>query len=272
MGWVKCQGCGAQIDPSATSCPVCLRPRSRPEIMRGIIELQKGPLRRRRSVLRVFLALGCLAGVALTVWNERAWMAPHYRAYRSFFVTWLGLDQYPFTPDNKAAQPAGQAAASAPPSEAPSLVTAPPPTAPMPEPVAEPPKTSTTAAGAPASPDHWALRGLVYDLYTLKPVAKAELTFTSRATGKALRSRTDGKGDFTLRLPRLTEGGYDITVRHPRYLDNFLEEYDPPYKTMSPERRQHFGAMFLQSEVLHVPYLPSPDEDRPHLDMVLMPR
>jgi hypothetical protein len=263
-GWIKCGSCGSQIDPSADSCPVCLRPRSRPEIMRGIIELKQGPARRRRALLRTVVALGLAAGAVLTAWNQRARLAPHYRAFKSFATTWLGLDQYPFKtpPEPSAPQPAPPA------SEAPSLVSAPPPSAALPAETA----LSSAAAGQPARPDYWALRGHIYDLYSLKPVAQAALTFTSRATGERLLSRTDGAGDFSLRLPRIAEGGYDIAVRHPRYLDNFLEENSPPYKTMSLDRRQRAGALLLQTEVLHVPYLPAPDEERPQIDLVLLPR
>jgi hypothetical protein len=264
QSWVKCSGCGAQIEPTANACPICLRPRSRPEIMRGIIELKQGPVRRRRALLRAIAALGLAVGAVLAVWDQRARLAPHVRAFKSFAVTWLGLDQYPF---KTAPEPA--APQSAPPAaEAPSLVAAPPPSAALPAEA----DISTAAAGQPARPDYWALRGHIYDLYSLKPVAQAALTFTSRATGEVLSSRTNAAGDFSLRLPRIAEGGYDITVRHPRYLDNFLEENSPPYKTMSPDRRQRAGSLLLQTEVLHVPYLPLPDEDRPQLELVLLPR
>ena len=161
------------------------------------------------------------------------------------------------------------AAGSPPAAEAPSLVAAVPAAAALP---AEAEVAAATAAVQAARPEHWALRGHVYDLTSLKPVAKAELAFASRATGEVLRARSDGAGNFSLRLPRIAEGGYDITVRHPRYLDIWMEENDPPYRTMSLERRQRAGGIMLQSEVLHVPYLPLPEEDRPKIDVVLLPR
>ena len=266
---VQCRGCHSEIDPSTDSCPICMRPRSRPEIMRGIIEMKQAPARRRRRLLRTTAVWGVLAAGSLLGWRHRAAVEPHYLAFKSFSVAWLGLDQYPFTkaPDHTPVQ----ATPTAPPSETPSLVTALP--APAPAPAFSAQGSSETAAALPPPPcDHWAVRGLVYDLYTLKPVAKAELTFTLRGTAERLRARTDGEGRFSLRLSKVASGGYDITARHPRYLDNYLEENDPPYKTMSLARRQEAGTLFLQSEVLHVPYLPPPDEDRPWLDLVLMPR
>ena len=265
---VRCRGCNSEIDPSTDCCPICIRPRSRPEIMRGIIELRQAPARRRRMIIRgAVIAAALIAGGPLG-WRHRAELGVHYRAAKSFAVTWLGLDQAPVP---KPAPASGaQPAAPAPASEESSLVTALPKPAPVPAFSAQ--QSSATAPVKPPPSDHWAVRGLVYDLYTLKPVAKAELTFASRGTGERLRARTDREGHFSLRLSKVSSGGYDITVRHPRYLDNYLEENEPPYKTMSLSRRQEAGTLFLQSEVLHVPYLPLPDEDRPWLDLVLMPR
>ena len=85
-------------------------------------------------------------------------------------------------------------------------------------------------------------------------------------------ARTDSTGHYSLKLPRLSTGGYDVDVRHPRYQSNYLDENDPPYRQMELERRQEAGNLFLQSAVLHVPFLPPPDEDHPLLDLVLMPR
>jgi hypothetical protein len=247
-----------------------MRPRYRPEIMRGIIEMRQAPVRIRRRILRgLALAAALIVGGPLG-WRHRAALGAHYRAAKSFAVTWLGLDQ---EPSKKPAPASGaQPAAPAPASEAASLVTALPAPAPAPASAFSAQGSSATAPVKPPPSDHWALRGLVYDLYTLKPVAKAELTFASRGTGERLRARTDREGHFSLRLSKVSSGGYDIAVRHPRYLDNYLEENEPPYKTMSLERRQEAGTLFMQSEVLHVPYLPLPDEDRPWLDLVLMPQ
>jgi len=236
--------------------------------MRGIIALQQAPIRRRRQLMRWAALAGLVIVSAPLGWQHRKQLAGAGRSAKAFAVSWLGLDELPGQPPGQA--PAQSSSPSPVRVEPPSLISAPPAAAPIPAPAA---RTDNPAPPVPqARPDYWAIRGLVYDLYSLKPVSGARVTFVSRATGERLIARTDSAGHYSLKAPRLSTGGYDVTVRHPRYQDNYLDENEPPYRQMGLERRREAGTLILQSEVLHVPFLPPPDEDHPWLDLVLMPR
>jgi hypothetical protein len=254
-----------------------MRPRSRPEIMRGIIALQQAPIRQRRALTRWAVLVGLVIAGGPLGWYYRRELAIGYRSAKAFAITWLGLDEHLSGPSQAPAQSQKTAsprpAISGPPSpqaEPPSLVSAAPAAVAAPAPTlgadAQPPSVK-----APR-PDYWEVRGLVYDLYSLKPVSGAQVSFVSHETGERLAARTDRAGHYSLKAPRLSSGGYDVTVRHPLYQDNYLDENDPPYRQMGLERRQDAGTLFLQSEVLHVPFLPPLDEGHPGLDLVLMPR
>ncbi|MDD5629384.1 MAG: carboxypeptidase-like regulatory domain-containing protein [Elusimicrobia bacterium] len=256
---VPCPRCHAELDPAAELCRKCMRPRDRAEILRGVLDLQQAPLRRRRAVLSGALLAGLVSVGGLLFWFQRAELGGACRSSWSFALEWLGLEEH-FHSRSQAQAPASR------PAEPSSLVSAPAAAAPA------APAAARPAGAKPARPDYWLVRGLVYDLYSLKPVSGAQLSFVSRANGEELLALTDHTGHYSLKAARLSSGGYDVAVRHPRYQDNYLDENDPPYRTLSLERRHYAGSLFLQSQVLHVPFLPPFDEDRPWLDLVLMPR
>ncbi len=227
--------------------------------MRGIIAVQQAPIRRRRKITRWAVLAGlAIAGGALG-WQHRRELINTCRSAKAFVLA--RIDEYLH------GQPQSTPPAQA---EPPSLVSAPPAAAPAPAPTSH--ADTPPPPIKPSQPGYWTVRGLVYDLYSLKPVSGARVTFVSRATGKRLLARTDSAGHYCLKAPQLSTRGYDVTVRHPRYQSNYLDENEPPYRQMGPERRQEAGNLFLQSEVLHMPFLPPPDEDHPWLNLVLMPR
>ena len=121
-------------------------------------------------------------------------------------------------------------------------------------------------------PDHWVIRGQVYDLFSLKPVSGAQVTLTARASGDAVQSRTDAGGSYSVRVPRRDEGGYIIAVRHPKYRRNYLDDDEPPYRTQEAARRQEAAVLFRQSEVQHVALVPDENQDEVVHNLVLLPR
>lgn len=250
-----------------------MRPRDQDEIARclmGLRQAQQAQQARpalapstRRILQWALLAVLVIEG-ALLFWRQRRDLAVSCRSGMSFAVEWLGLDAV------LQSQPQAQPAATPAAAEPLSLVSAAPAAAPLPA------VAASTGPAAPAAkpprPDYWLIRGLVYDLYSLKPVSGAQVSFVSHSTGEKLLASTDRTGHYSLKASRLSSGGYDVTIRHPRYHDNYLDENDPPYRQLGLERRKDAGTLFLQSDVLHVPFLPPFDEDRPWLDLVLMPR
>ncbi|MDD5628668.1 MAG: carboxypeptidase-like regulatory domain-containing protein [Elusimicrobia bacterium] len=269
----KCPGCQSEITPTETSCPVCLRPRSRSEIMHDIIAAREIRGRRRmKLLLKLLLSAAVLwAGYrayanpqSLAAFRDRILASAHWlteeRAIPGSIVP--GSPPAPQAPADAAeAEPmaaapvaADDAAEAEPMAAAPGLGTAPPP-----------------HAAKPARPDHWKAHGVAYDLFSLKPVVGAKVTFTSRASGLSLRAATGPRGDYSLRIPRADEGGFDVTVRHKDYRGEYLEEDSRPYRSRSRGERQEAAALLLQTEVLHVPLLPPEAQDESQYDLVLLP-
>jgi len=225
--------------------------------MRGIIALQQAPARRRRRLANwmILATAGALAGP--WCWSQRAQLSPAWRAAKA----WLGAQR--LDPPAPQPKPAVAPAALAPAAAAGAAGEIAPPAG---------ASTAAVASAPPARPDFWVLRGLVYDLYSLKPVADAQLTFTSRSDGARHLARVNARGRYSLRLPRARSGGYDVTVRHRHYRSDYLDENEPPFRQMDLAGRQEAGALLLQSQVLHVPVLPPENEEPAEYDMVLVPR
>ena len=228
--------------------------------MRGIIWVKQAPARRRRARQRAVAACAAAAVAAWGAWHFRAdlpALGRRAQAAGASGLSWLkeNRDLLGLSSLGKpaAARPAGPTAASAPAGDAP---------APAAPPAREAPaaQAAPAADNAPPKTDDWPVRGRVYDLYSLKPVAKAQIVFTAQASGESVRAHTDSEGRYALRLPRLAEGGYDISVRHRGYQDDYLEENEPPYRTQDLERRQEAAALLMQSAVLHVPFRPPEKE------------
>ena len=78
------------------------------------------------------------------------------------------------------------------------------------------------AAPKPAVKE-WKLRGTVYDLTTLKPLAGCALTFRDETTGKNVETRTDSAGRYRALVPPLSDRGYLASVAKDGYAANYLD-------------------------------------------------
>lgn len=78
------------------------------------------------------------------------------------------------------------------------------------------------AAGTAArAPREWRLRGAVYDLVTLKPVAGARLVLTDNETNFRAETVTNAKGQYRTILPPLREHGYLVAISKPGYAKSY---------------------------------------------------
>ncbi|MBI4679507.1 MAG: hypothetical protein HY748_18190 [Elusimicrobia bacterium] len=135
-----------------------------------------------------------------------------------------------------------------------------------------PPRPPAVAAPAANSPDaagdasttagdvsvqrspakEWTIKGQVYDLSTLKPVADAQLALTDKLSGLRFTAKTDPAGVYSVKVPSMSEGGYEVAVLIKRRPRPFLEEMDPPYKTQNPERRRDALELLDSPSLAHV--------------------
>lgn len=84
-------------------------------------------------------------------------------------------------------------------------------------------RSSRRAAPAPEVVKEWKLRGTVYDLTTLKPLAGAQLTFADEATNRTIRTRSDASGRYRAIVPPLDGRGYAVSVSKGGYSANYLD-------------------------------------------------
>lgn len=230
-----------------------MRQRTRGEIMRGLQSTRgEQESRRRRPWVILASVLACATA---------GWVAYRYGPL---------LRQM-------AAAPSPAPEQTAPPSLPAPEAAAPEQTAPLslPAPEAAAPEPVYTMRPPPNRPqldaDTWLVRGEVYDLLSLKPVSGARITFTSRADGKSRAARSDAKGRYRLKLPKLKEGGYDAAVSHPAYRPIFLEEMAPPYSSQKASRREDAANTAVTSQILHVPFLPEHADDEAEYGLILLP-
>lgn len=239
---VPCRGCGTALDPAALSCYVCMRSRTRKELLDDLKGNRREQAARRSRPKLLLLLFFVAAGVA-----------------------------YEWPAIRRALRPTGPASGTvAPAASSPMPAAAPRPTPGQAVRTTPVPRPRTTFAPEAPTPGRWPASGRVYDLFSLAPVAAAKLVFADRDTGAKARATTDQKGRYRLSLAA-SEAGYALDVRHPRYRPGYLEEAEPPLSTRSSGRREEAAYEAAQSAVLHVPILAG-DDGSVRYDIVLIPR
>lgn len=105
----------------------------------------------------------------------------------------------------------------------------------------EPPRRKAAAAAS----NEWRMRGAIFDLLTTDPVKGADVVFMDAKTGRRFATGTDAQGRFRATLP-VSDAGYDLAIRHPRYEPKYFEDGVPSYRTQGPEQRQSAAADLLR--------------------------
>ncbi|MBI3551899.1 MAG: carboxypeptidase regulatory-like domain-containing protein [Elusimicrobia bacterium] len=233
---ITCPACHTELDPSNTQCPVCLRPRSRHEMMQSLQAAKKEDEWRRKKPLYVAGAvLLVVAGGLAAVKLKRLIPTPPAQTDRP-------------SPPAQSTAAVVTAPLSRTPQEIPTERTRPvPPPAPAPRPAPAP------TPEEPPPPAEWTVSGSVYDLLTLRPAAGARLNFENRASGEVFKAKTDAGGHYRVRLPKLIEGGYWVVVSAKGYRGDYLEEASPPYTSRTRAGREDALSEASQTNILHVP-------------------
>lgn len=241
-----------------TSCPICLRPRSKYEITRAYAQMREDATRRRR---RPFLVAGWLlaaggAGYALWFFREPLGTAVAAARARAARFADDSMDARKLAGRPSAAAPASEPAA-APASFDPEKPLSAPVTsssvavaAAAPAPV--PAQGAVMPARRPVGPvrledlhvpvinpaNQWIMYGRAYDLVSLKPATGVQLMFQSGESGVTATASTDDEGRYAAVLPRLQEGSLAALSADPRFVPTILCEPDIPYGTLSADERR----------------------------------
>lgn len=84
----------------------------------------------------------------------------------------------------------------------------------------------------------WKMRGVIYDLRTLKPVPAARLIFTDNETNMRAVIQSDDQGRYRAILPPLPGRGYVVTISKPGYASSYLNPGTEGVAEMPGERRR----------------------------------
>ena len=113
-------------------------------------------------------------------------------------------------------------------------------------PVEDAPPSGTVSVGVPDEPPpkpkkaikEWKLRGQVFDLTTLKPLAGCQLTFTDPETNQNIVTRTNSEGRYRAIVPPLSDRGYTVTAAKNGYSPNYLDPGTEGVPAMSAAQRK----------------------------------
>lgn len=268
---IQCPGCGTAVEPAATSCPTCLRPRSRQEIFSGYGRAHSAEAARKGKplkILRNLLILGGLAAGGYYVVREEWKSSGHLQEAASSLIHKTGRYRQGTASINP------QSAPPQPPMPAPEPAPNPPPPAestPAPMPATEVKPAEKTPP--PERPPRWIISGRVFWYLDLKPATGATLVFKDKISGETLRILSGRDGGYKAALPPLEEGGYEVNVYVKSKQRSFVEDtVGPSVRQYSTERRKDEAAEHLrQGGVLHVPLLLPAGEMTLQYDMALLP-
>lgn len=89
----------------------------------------------------------------------------------------------------------------------------------------------------PKAVSEWRMRGVIYDLVTLKPVPGVHMIFTDNETNSRAQIKTDAQGRYRAILPALPGRGYLVTLSKTGYLKSYLDPGTEGVSDMPLERR-----------------------------------
>lgn len=84
----------------------------------------------------------------------------------------------------------------------------------------------------------WKMRGVIYDLITLKPVPGVNMIFADIKTNSRARIQTDARGRYRAILPPLAGRGYFVTLAKSGYAKTYLNPGTEGVSEMPLERRK----------------------------------
>ncbi|MBI5247209.1 MAG: carboxypeptidase regulatory-like domain-containing protein [Elusimicrobia bacterium] len=288
---LPCPGCSTPLPPEATGCQVCMRARTKQEIVRGYTQLRESKERRRRLPLKIAAFLLIAGAVGKFGWDFRAVIRTTAGTAMTRVAAWY--DQFT-DPKNYAPRgaetPAENAGAETPKSISPlAAQTTPPPGLLDDGPAgraAAPPSSSHSAAAAPpavkppVAKNAWRVSGVVYDLSSLEPVPDAELTFFGDGRQSVTtKTGADGtyeadlvKGDgWTVSMVSLSGQKAQLAGKGGGWRKGQIIDVDPPYRQRDADERRAAIESLSDGDLAPAPVQWKRSASKVHLDLVAVP-
>jgi hypothetical protein len=107
----------------------------------------------------------------------------------------------------------------------------------------------------------WKMRGVIYDLLTLKPIPGVHMLFIDNQTNARAEIQSDDKGRYRAILPALPDRGYIVTLSKPGYEKTYLDPGTENVVDMPLERRKEIVKEL--SSLIAEPASLQPNSDTP---------
>lgn len=241
---VPCPGCGTMLEVTDSGCQLCLRGRSKGEILRDIQKFKAAEKAAKQRPWKILGSILLLSGIGYLVWANKARLSAATASVRAKASRFADdamnpgrlVKPPPPAPPTQAPEPsapsAPAAAVAAAPASTPDATAsrAPAPAEDAPAQTWELPPTDMSGdAGS------WLVRGFVYDLARVRPIPGAEVVYRERVDGTITRTIADASGYYHVRVNKRSD--YLVEVRAQGFRAAPLEESDPPYRAQSKTAR-----------------------------------
>ena len=135
------------------------------------------------------------------------------------------------------------------------------------------PRADQAEAFSTSAPTEWKLRGTVYDLTTLKPLAGCSIVFKDEGSNRSIKTRTDSTGSYRAIVPPLSGGsGYSVSIDRSGYAPNYLNPGTEGVREMDSGQRWGM-ARDLAATLAAAPATVQSESEKPLVtDFYLAPR
>ena len=288
---LPCPGCSTPLPPEATGCQICMRARTKHEIMRGYAQLRESKARRRRLPVQIAVFV-LVAGAAVKLgWDFRAVIRSSAESAKTRAAAWY--DQFT-DPKNYAPRGAETPVENAP-AEAQKSISplatqhSVPPgllddgpasraTAPSPSPRGTP--APPPAVKPPVAKNAWRVSGVVYDLSSLEPVPDSEVTFSNDGREHVTAiTGADGayevdliKSDgWTVRMTSLSGQKAQMAGKGAGWRKGQMFDVDPPDRQRDSDERRAAIEALSDGDLAPAPVRWKRSASKVQLDLVAVP-
>ena len=278
---LPCPGCHTPLPPEATGCQICMRPRTRQEIMRGYAKIREDKARKRRRPFQILAALLLLGAAGWLIKNHGDQLSKAASAAGGAISRWVDDLR---NPSNYAPKPQPQAPPADPqPPSAPGAPVEPeramrahlfpeddpaPPPATPPADAPAPPPAKSTAGPKPLAKNAWRVSGTAWDLETLEPIRNAQITFL-RDEKDALAARTDEDGTYEIDIPK--GNGWNVHMIAPDRRRGQVLDIDPSYRVRDADERRAVIQNVTDGDLIPAPVEWDRSRSKVRLDLFAIP-
>lgn len=274
----KCPGCGTKLEPEAEICPNC------PMSFNGQDDEGPNPLKHESKYWAFVMPLAFFAILGLAVWKLGTGLLgiglDQTQAERGSFSAGGGapVTQEAVAKNIQASAQAlvGEGAAPAVSTRAPDAAFASPAAAAAAVADAETQGhgvvsiVKETGASQARTAREWRLRGAVYDLVTLKPVAGAKLILLDNEANTRAETVTNAQGRYKTVVPALNKNGYLVSIAKAGYAASYAGPESAGAGELDPGSRLELARQLART--VEAPTSLEPGSDEPYItDFFLAP-